>query len=90
MLTAVQIVWNVRSDRTIKLEKILKDSLDLIPSPSPSVKIKIIGGNYWQELGKKLLDDVNNFFVFKTKSLLTTPSNVLFLHLNSTSKLSRP
>ena len=66
MLTAVQIVWNVRSDRTIKLEKILKDSLDLIPSPSPSVKIQIIGGNYWQELGKKLLDDVNNFFVFKS------------------------
>ena len=79
MLTAVQIVWNVRSDRTIKLEKILKDSLDLIPSPSPSVKIQIIGGNYWQELGKKLLDDVNNFFVFK--SLLTIPSNVLPLHL---------
>ena len=29
-------------DRTIKVEKILKASLDLIPSPSPSVKIQIM------------------------------------------------
>ena len=28
----------------LKAEKIQKDSLDLIPSPSPSVKIQIIGG----------------------------------------------
>jgi hypothetical protein len=27
-----------------KVEKVLKGSLDLIPSPSPSVKIQIIGG----------------------------------------------
>ena len=27
-----------------KVEKILKGSLDLIPSPSPSVKIQIMGG----------------------------------------------
>ena len=27
-----------------KVEKILKGSLDSIPSPSPSVKIQIIGG----------------------------------------------
>ena len=27
-----------------KVEKIIKDSLDSIPSPSPSVKIQIIGG----------------------------------------------
>ena len=34
-----------------KVEKILKGSLDLIPSPSPSMKIQIMGGN-----GKTLLD----------------------------------
>ena len=28
----------------IKVEKILEDSMDLISSPSPSVKIQIIGG----------------------------------------------
>ena len=28
----------------IKVEKILKGSLDLIPSPSPSIKIQIMGG----------------------------------------------
>ena len=32
---------------TCKEEKILKDSLDLIPSPSPSVKIQIIGGKVY-------------------------------------------
>jgi hypothetical protein len=30
-----------------KVEKILKDSLDLIPSPSISVKIQIIGGKVY-------------------------------------------
>ena len=30
-----------------KVEKILKGSLDLIPSPSPSVKIHIIGGKVY-------------------------------------------
>ena len=30
-----------------KVEKILKGSLDLIPSPSPSVKIQIIGGKVY-------------------------------------------
>ena len=30
----------------VKLEKILKGSLDSIPSPSPSVKIQIMGGNF--------------------------------------------
>ena len=43
-----------------KVEKILKGSLDSIPSPSPSVKIQ---------------GDVNK--LLKTKSLLTSPSNVL-------------
>ena len=30
-----------------KVEKILEDSLDSIPSPSPSVKIQIIGGKVY-------------------------------------------
>ena len=29
----------------VKVEKILKGTLDSIPSPSPSVKIQIMGGN---------------------------------------------
>ena len=45
MLTAVRIVWNTRSDRTIKVENFLKGSLDSIPSPS--VKIQIIGGKIY-------------------------------------------
>ena len=31
-------------DNCVKVEKILKGSLDSIPSPSPSVKIQIMGG----------------------------------------------
>ena len=31
----------------IKVEKIYEDSLDSIPSPSPSVKIQIIGGKVY-------------------------------------------
>ena len=67
------------------VEKMLKGTLDLIPSPSPSVKIQIMGGKVclWCK-GKTLLGVVNNLFVFKR--LLTMPSNVLPLHLN---KLSR-
>ena len=46
---------------TIKVEKILKGSLNLIPSPIPSVKIQIIGGKVYL---KTLLADVNKLFVF--------------------------
>ena len=53
-----------------KVEHILKGSLDLIPSPSNSVKIQIMNGK-----GKTLLGVVNK--VLKTKSLLTSASNVL-------------
>ena len=57
-----------------KVEKIVKGSLDWIPSPSPSVKI--MGGKvYLRCKGKTFLGDVNKLFGFK--SLLTTPSNVL-------------
>ena len=52
-----------------------KGSLDLIPSPSPSVKIQIMGGKvHLRCKGKTLLAVVNKLFVFK--SLLTSPSNV--------------
>ena len=59
-----------------KVEKILKGSLDSIPSPSPSVKIQIMGGKFCLRCkGKTLLVIVNK--LLKTKSLLTSPRNVL-------------
>ena len=57
-----------------KVEKILKGSLDLIPSPS--VKIQIMGRKFclrWKD--KTLLGVVNK--LLKTKSLLASPSKVL-------------
>ena len=66
-----------------KVEKILKGSLDSIPSPSPSAKIQIMGGKVClMSKGKTLLGIVNKLFIFK--SLLTTHSNVLPLHLKQT------
>jgi hypothetical protein len=57
-----------------KVEKILKGSLDSIPSPS--VKIQIMDGKVCLRYkGKTLLGIVNK--LLKTKSLLTSPSNVL-------------
>ena len=56
-----------------KVEKILKGSLDSIPSPLPSVKIQIIGGKVC--LNKTLLGVVNK--LLKTKTLLTSPNKVL-------------
>ena len=50
-----------------KVEKILKGSLDLIPSPSLSVKIQIMGGKVSLRFkGKTLLGVVNK--LLKTKS----------------------
>ena len=55
-----------------KVEKILKGSLDLIPSPSPPVKIQIIGGKVCVRCeGKTLLGIVNK--LLKTKCLSTSP-----------------
>ena len=63
-----------------KVEKILKGSLDSIPSPSPSVKIKILGGKVcFRFKGKTLLGIVNKLLI--TKSLLTSSSNVLPYYL---------
>ena len=56
-----------------KVEHILKDSLDSIPSPSPSVKIQIMGGKVCLRCkGKTLLGVVNK--LLKTKSLMPSPS----------------
>ena len=64
-----------------KVEKILKGRLDSVPSPSPSVKIQIMGRKVClRRKGKTLLGIVNKNFVFK--SLLTTSSNVLPLQLS--------
>ena len=56
----------------VEVEKILKGSLELIPSPSPSVKIQIMGGKVCLRCkGKTLLGDVNKLFVLE--SLPTNP-----------------
>ena len=58
-----------------KVENMLKGSLDSIPSPSPSVKIQVMGRKVCLKCkGKTLLGVVNKLFC--TKNLLTTPSNV--------------
>ena len=61
-----------------KVEKNLTGSLDSIPSPS--VKIQIMGRKLCMRCkGKTLLGVVNK--LLKTKSLLTSPSNVLPYYL---------
>ena len=52
----------------IKVENMLKDSLDMIPSHSPSaIIIQIIGGKICLKCkGKTLLGVVNKIFVFKS------------------------
>ena len=60
----------------LKLENILKDSLDSIPSPSPSVKIQIMGGKVCLScIGKTLIGIVNK--LLKAERLLTSHSDVL-------------
>ena len=64
----------------IKVEKFLKGRLESIPSPSPSVKIQIMGWKVCLRCeGKTLLGVVNK--LLKTKSLPTSPSNVLPYYL---------
>ena len=51
---------------SVKVEKILKGSLDSIPSPSSLVKIQIMGGKVcWRCKGKTLLGNVKK--LLKTK-----------------------
>ena len=66
-----------------KVEKILKGSLDSIPSPSHLGKIQIMGRKiYLKCKGKILLGVVDK--LLKTKRLLKTPSNVLPLYVKQT------
>jgi hypothetical protein len=66
-------LWALKENQG-KVEKILKGSLDLIPSHS--VKIQIMGGKVCLRCkGKTLLGIVNKFL--KTNKLLRSPSNVL-------------
>jgi hypothetical protein len=65
-----------------KEEQILKGSLDSTPSPSPSVKIQIMGGKVSLRCkGKTLLGSVNK--LLKIKKMLTSPSNVLPYYLKN-------
>ena len=67
-------------NRPGKVEIFVKGDLDLIPSPSPSVKIQIMSGKVCLRCkGKILLVVVNK--LLKTKSMLTSPSNVLPYYL---------
>ena len=59
----------------IRIEKILKGSLDSIPSPSPLVKIQIIGGKICLRCKDETLLGVVNILL-KTKSLLTSLYNL--------------
>ena len=70
--------------RQVKVEKILDGCLVMIPSPSPSVKIQIMGRKVWLRCKSKTLLVVVNKLL-KPKSLLTSPSNVLLI---ASSKLS--
>ena len=61
----------------------VKGCLDLIPSPSPSVKIQIMGGKVCLRCkGKTLLGGVDK--LLRTKTLLTLTNNVLSYYLKLT------
>ena len=71
----------VRFNVSKTLEKNEEDSIDSIPSNSLSVKIQIFGMKiHLSQQGKTLLVDVNK--LLKTKSMLTSLSNVLSCYLN--------
>ena len=73
---------HVQGISKFKVEKILKGSLDSIPSHSPSVKIQIMSGKVCLRCKfKTLLGIVSKLFV--SKNLLTTPSNVLPFYISS-------
>ena len=61
-----------------KVEKIFKGSLDSIPSPSPSVKIQIMGMKVCLGCkGKALLGVVNNHQCFALMPQVNFPANNL-------------
>ena len=83
MVAVFSSFMNHNKNNTFKVEKIQEDSLDLIPLPSPSVKIQIMGGKVCLRCKDKTLLGLDNKCL-KTKSLLTSPSNVLTYYLNET------
>ena len=65
---------------SVKVEKTLKGSLDLIPLPLPSVKIQIMGRKVcFRCKGKTMLGIVNK--LLKSKCLVTSHCNVLPYYL---------
>ena len=82
-------IWAIKESpiksyfRTFKVEKILKGSLDSIPSPLPSVKIQIMDGKIClRHKGKTLLGIVNE----KEKDCWHNPGMFCFI---TSSKFSR-
>ena len=78
LISGFSTLWTNFHDRTLKVEKMLKGSLDSIPSPL--VKIQFMSGKVCLRCrGKTLLGVVNK--LLKTKSLLASPNNVLPYYL---------
>ena len=71
---------DISDDISGKVEKILNSNLGSIPSLLPSVKIQIMSGKVCLRCKGKPSPGVVNRLL-KTKSLLTSPSNVLFNYL---------
>ena len=64
--------------KNFKVEKILKASLDSIPSPSPSMKIQIMGRKVCLRCkGKTLLGIVNKLLNLKVKVMGSNPGYLL-------------
>ena len=66
-----------------KVDKILKGSLDLIPSPSPSVKIQIMGGKVCLRCKGKTLLGVIQLFENKKVVDITQQCFALLPQVNS-------
>ena len=61
----------------VKVEKILKSSLDSIPSPSPSVKIEIMGQKVCLRCKSKTLQGIGNKLCFALLPEVNFPANNL-------------
>ena len=77
------------AEKTIKVENILKGNLDLISSPSPSVKLLIMGRKIClRHKGKTLLDTQQTFCIQKFVDnaqqcfAFTTQANFPAINLN--------
>ena len=67
-------------NKNVKVEELLKGSLNSILSPSPSVKIQIMGGQVCLRCKVKTLMGIGQQ-TLKTKSLLTSPINAIPYYL---------